>query len=312
MIARRVTTALCAALGLAAFAGPAAGAEERPATVADAVVHDEAGALTAAQKEEAKRSVADGRQAYGEGRFQEAADLFEQTYELTHAPELLYNLARCYERLGDNGRAADQYEMYLRMSPDAEDREEVEKKIAELRPAEPETEPLPEKEEGPDILLAIASGLDVPIVAEWERKSVPVDVALLFATNDWLRLGFGLAFVGFVGDKPVSETGFPTGAFALHGDLAALKTIKGRLAFAASLAVAPTWLFREHRDSVFWLAGRLGVGLHIDVWKAFGVLVEAVSAVGPVFNRRPDALDNWPKVSLAVDAGGRLAITYAF
>jgi len=303
-----------------AAAGRGASAEE-PATAQEAVIVDEPGALTDAQKEEAKKHFMDGRKHYADGEFNEAADHFVKAYDLTHAPELLYNLARCYEHLGENERAADQYEMYLRMSPDAEDRAEVEQKIAALKPAAPAPEvegegdkpAEAEAEDGQKIRLRVASGIDIPIIGEWDRKAIPVEAVLLFGLNDWLHLGFGLAFVGFVGDVRVGETAFPTGEFALLGEIAAITTIKGRFAFAARITISPTWIFRDHRDSAFWLAGRAGVGLHIDIWKSFGVLVEGVGGVGPVFNRQEDQFDTeWAPVSLAVDAGGRLGITYVF
>jgi tetratricopeptide (TPR) repeat protein len=326
---RSVRTAALFACALAA-AAPVAAADDPAPAPAEAEPQDsgageeaivvEPGALTDAQKAEAKQHFVDGGKHYADGEFNEAADHFVKAYDLTHAPELLYNLARCYEHLGEKERAAEQYEMYLRMSPDAEDRVEVEQKIADLtgEAAPPEAkfgtgaDQAPAAEGGTKIRLVVASGFDIPITGSWSRKSVPLDVALLFGLNDWLHAGFGLAFVGFVGEEPHGETGFPTGEFALQGALAVFKTIKGRFAFAARLSVAPTWIFREHYDSVFWLAGRGGVGLHIDIWKSFGVLVEGVGAVGPVFNRNAKHMDNWPKVSLSADAGGRFGITYVF
>jgi tetratricopeptide (TPR) repeat protein len=315
--------ALAAATPIAAADDPAparAAAEPPVAGAGEEAIVVEPGTLTDAQKAEAKQHFVDGRKHYASGEFNEAAGHFVKAYDLTHAPELLYNLARCYEHLDEKERAADQYEMYLRMSPDAEDRVEVEQKIAALggqaAPPEPKSgigaDQAPAAEGGKDIRLGVASGFDIPITGSWSRKSVPLDVVLLFGLNDWLYAGFGLAFVGFVGDEPHGETGFPTGEFALQGELAVLKTIKGRFAFAAHFSVAPTWIFREHYDSVFWLAGRGGVGLHIDIWKSFGVIIEGVGAVGPVFNRNARHMDNWPKVSLSADAGGRFGITYVF
>jgi hypothetical protein len=285
----------------------------------------------ATETDEAKRLFSEGSEAYSKGEFQVAAAEFATAYELTHAPELLYNLGRCYEHLGDAERAAAEYQMYLRMSPDAEDRVEIEAKIAALQETtRAETAPSTdrkvdaaptlgakdggEKEKGGSraIRLAVESGVDVPLLAEWTRLSIPVDAMLLFALNGWLHAGFGLTIVGFIGDKPLTQSGYPTGEFALHGDLAMLKTIKGRFAFTARISVAPTWIFRSHHDNVFWLLARGGVGLHIDIWKSFGVIVEATGGVGPVFNRDRSAMDSWSKVSLAVDVGGRAGITYAF
>jgi hypothetical protein len=229
--------------------------------------------------------------------------------------------------MGDAERAAAEYEMYLRMSPDAEDRAEVEGRIAELQAkavvakAEPpaakaEAAPAAE-EEGPKlpIRLALESGADVSLISEWadtRRVSIPVDAVLLFGLNGWLQAGFGLTIVGFAGDKPMNEAGYPTGEFSLHGDLAVLKKLRGRLGFTARLSLAPTWIFRYHHDNVFWLLARGAVGLHIAVWRSFGIIVEGSGGVGGVFNRKPQLTDNWSEVSLAVDVGGRVGITYAF
>jgi hypothetical protein len=321
---RRIATVLALAAVLACGGGAVAddstttalpAAQPAAPTVSDAVA--------AAKTDEGKRLFADGTAAYAKGDFATAAADFSTAYELTHAPELLYNLARCYEHLGDDGRAVAEYQMYLRMSPDAEDREDVEKRIAALEPPAPTTPPAAEadgaktavEEKADGVLptrLAIESGVDVPLIAEWKRLSIPVDALLLFGLNGWLSAGFGLTIVGFAGDKPLAETGYPTGEFALHGDLAALKTIKGRFAFSARISVAPAWIFRRNHDNVFWLLARGGVGLHIAVWKSFGVIVEGIGGVGPVFNRDTSGMDNWKKVSLAVDVGGRAGITYAF
>jgi len=288
-------------------------------------------AIAATKTEEAKRLFADGSGKYAAGDFQGAAAAFETAYEITHAAELLYNLGRCYEHLGDSARAAKKYALYLRMSPDAEDRAEVEKRIAELEgdagngasqsgskpdaaaPADgTATSDGEQNGEGRAIRLLVESGVDVPLLEVWERLSIPVDAVLLFGLNDWLHLGFGLGIAGFAGNEPNTGIGYPTGEFGLHGDLAVFKTIKGRVAFTARLSIAPTWIFRRNADNAFWLLARGGVGLHIKIWKSFGVLAEAMGGVGPVFCR--DTTADWftEKTSLAVDVGGRAGITYAF
>lgn len=47
---------------------------------------------------------------YAAGRYKQAADLFARVYDRTQRPQLLFNLANCYERMGEARTAA----MYLR------------------------------------------------------------------------------------------------------------------------------------------------------------------------------------------------------
>ena len=46
-----------------------------------------------------------GKKAYREKRFDDAAAAFEAAYEADPLPKFLYNLGRCYEKLGDPDKA---------------------------------------------------------------------------------------------------------------------------------------------------------------------------------------------------------------
>ncbi len=50
---------------------------------------------------------------YGAQRYQEAADSFRQAYEILKEPELLFNVARCYEKMANAKEALDWYERFL-------------------------------------------------------------------------------------------------------------------------------------------------------------------------------------------------------
>lgn len=78
-----------------------------------------------------------GVAAYDAGRLDEAARLFAEADRLMPSPELAFNIARIYERMGDAPAAIRQFERYLRDShpPDAE-RADVEARIAALRALE--------------------------------------------------------------------------------------------------------------------------------------------------------------------------------
>ncbi len=69
------------------------------------------------------------------GRFVEAAERFQLAYNVDPAPTLLYNLARAHEEAGHAAEAQLFFESYLDRYPQAEDRAEVERRIAHLRAA---------------------------------------------------------------------------------------------------------------------------------------------------------------------------------
>jgi tetratricopeptide (TPR) repeat protein len=81
---------------------------------------------------EAKRLYAEGASLFKQGKFREAADRFQAAYNLDPSPILLYNLARAAEEMGDAHQAIDHYKAYLARYPQAEDRDEVQRRIRVL------------------------------------------------------------------------------------------------------------------------------------------------------------------------------------
>ncbi len=71
--------------------------------------------------------------AYSAGRFEEAAALLLQAYQLRQDPVLLFNLARAYESAGSLTLAVSAYEKYLIEAPQASDRGAVEQRLVTLR-----------------------------------------------------------------------------------------------------------------------------------------------------------------------------------
>lgn len=83
--------------------------------------------------ERAVKLFEDSAAVYREGQFGRAVELLLAAYELEPAPVLLYNLGRVYEGMGEQAKAADAYERYLRDDPTAKDRGALEEKIQTLR-----------------------------------------------------------------------------------------------------------------------------------------------------------------------------------
>jgi len=96
--------------------------------------------LTREQLTEARALFEAGRAAFIEGRYEDALDYFDRSYEISGAPELLYNVGHAAERLRQDERALDAFEAYLREVPDAEERASIERRIALLREAIAERE----------------------------------------------------------------------------------------------------------------------------------------------------------------------------
>lgn len=90
--------------------------------------------LAAEPSAEARRLYAEGKAEYAQGHYQDAVKLFERSYALFESPALLFNMAQA-QRLAGPLHCADAlalYKSYLAALPDAENRREVEERIAEL------------------------------------------------------------------------------------------------------------------------------------------------------------------------------------
>jgi len=85
--------------------------------------------------EEAHRLFEAGRVAFAAGRNEAALADFEQAYELSHRPNLLYNIAQCDDRLRRDEAALHAFQQYLALAGDAPNRLEVEARIDVLSDA---------------------------------------------------------------------------------------------------------------------------------------------------------------------------------
>jgi tetratricopeptide (TPR) repeat protein len=109
-------------------------------------------ALAAEPSVEARRLYAEGKAAYAQARYEEAISLFERSYGLSESPALLFNMAQAH-RLAGAGHcraAVTLYKSYLSAEPEAENKQEVEERIAELGdcagdvvPSQPSAPPAP-------------------------------------------------------------------------------------------------------------------------------------------------------------------------
>jgi hypothetical protein len=84
-------------------------------------------------QDDARDRLRTGVQAYKDGRYKEAIDNFLIANRLVPSPSLSFNIAKAYEKLGDEPAALMWYRDYLRQAPSAPDRAEVDKRILALQ-----------------------------------------------------------------------------------------------------------------------------------------------------------------------------------
>lgn len=100
-----------------------------------------AAATTAVAQPDARKEAGQhfqrGQAAQAAKRYRDAIAEYAQAYALVPHPNALYNIAVCYERLGESARAADYYARYLEADPDAADAAAVRAKIDALGGARP-------------------------------------------------------------------------------------------------------------------------------------------------------------------------------
>jgi tetratricopeptide (TPR) repeat protein len=106
-----------------------------------ACVANAAVAVARAQSTPASNESAQARSYFDKGmahyhleEYAQAIDKWEAGFRIKPAPEFLYNIAQAYRLSNKPERALAFYQKYLRMNPKADNRPEVERHIATLRP----------------------------------------------------------------------------------------------------------------------------------------------------------------------------------
>ena len=92
---------------------------------------DAPGSSTAAARAHARQGLA----LYDLKRFQESFNEFEQAYLIEQDPALLYDMAQCQRKLGNNEEALHFYRTYLRRVPKGPSAVEAEKRAREIEDA---------------------------------------------------------------------------------------------------------------------------------------------------------------------------------
>lgn len=86
----------------------------------------------AGKKAEGKARYERGAEAYTAGRFKDAIELFLQADALAPSAALSFNIARAYEKIGDDASTLQWYRDFRRRAPDAKNGPEVDERIRAL------------------------------------------------------------------------------------------------------------------------------------------------------------------------------------
>ena len=100
----------------------------------------------------AKRHFERGEKLYALTRFSEALDEYQKAFEAKPIPDFLFNIGQCYRNLGDYQQAIFSFKKYLKLEPDAPDKDKVDKLIDELEEKQERGEGerlVPKKQEPP-------------------------------------------------------------------------------------------------------------------------------------------------------------------
>ena len=120
-------------------------------------------------KQQAADLAAKSAQHYKRGEFEESAKLLREAYARYPEPNLLYNLARSLEGLGDRQGAIDAYEQYLASAKKIEDRAGIERRVATLK-----TELAEEKRRAAEAAKQADTPTE-PVIPE--KRDTPVDTS---------------------------------------------------------------------------------------------------------------------------------------
>ena len=114
-----------------------------------------------------------GEKLFALGRFDDALAEYQAAFEAYSLPEFLFNIGQCHRNLGSFDEAIFSFRKYLRLKPDAANRDATEELIAELeaerarnpsKPPRKRVEPVPDGKGKP---VPPARAASKPIYTKW-------------------------------------------------------------------------------------------------------------------------------------------------
>jgi len=143
----------------------------------------------------AKRHYDRGEKLFALGKFDEALDEYQKAFDAKPLPGFLFNIGQCYRNLGETDSAIFTYKKFLKLEPDAPNREKVEATIEKLEA---------EKERGESERLKLTEPKRKP---EPEPVEHPVEASTPVYKKWWFWTG--IAVVGVAGGFGIYEATKP-------------------------------------------------------------------------------------------------------
>jgi tetratricopeptide (TPR) repeat protein len=178
---------------LLAFAPAYAWAQAQPVVEGDAVLGGDAAVAAEPESDDARarRLYLQGDRLYAEGSYLAAVEAFQEAYELSRRPLLLFNLANAYERLGRHADAVDALDRYLPHAP-AHEQDSLRRRVANLR----ELVDKRRAEEAAAAQAASEASAPPPSVAPQPTETYAQrDDTGWMRTTGWVLVGTGAAFL---------------------------------------------------------------------------------------------------------------------
>lgn len=89
-------------------------------------------AADAVEVKKAKALFQAAQKLYKQGKYADAIAKFEDAYAVRPHPVIFFNIGKCWEQLNDTARALRAFRDYLRLAPDAKDKQSVSDAVANL------------------------------------------------------------------------------------------------------------------------------------------------------------------------------------
>ncbi|HEX5060283.1 MAG TPA: tetratricopeptide repeat protein, partial [Kofleriaceae bacterium] len=80
----------------------------------------------------ARRHYERGEKLFALGKFDDALEEYQTAFDAKPLPGFLYNIGQCYRNLGDYDQAIFSFKKYLKLEPEASNKEAVERLVEEL------------------------------------------------------------------------------------------------------------------------------------------------------------------------------------
>src|SRR6266496_3989928 len=150
--------------------------------------------MTQVQKDEVKLHYQRATRAYDLQKYTEAIDEYQKAYEISGDPPMLYNIAQAYRLADQPGQAAQYYRRFLQRMPNARNREDVERKIADqekLADQRKKLEPVappPTAPTKPPPIVEVKPPVEVPVTPPPPPPPPPPETSHARAVVGWSLL----------------------------------------------------------------------------------------------------------------------------